>query len=104
MTLLVCHRCGDEWPEHPALVVACPHCKAGPGIRCTRPSGHQMSQSFQAQPHIAREALAVSSGAMQPCRALSWDERHAPGTPPPAPPQRTKLRADAPVPPQLMLF
>lgn len=60
----ICHACGQEWPRHPALEVACPECGALAGRGCKRPSGH--AGPF-IEPHAAREQVAVDLGVLQLC-------------------------------------
>jgi hypothetical protein len=65
---VVCRYCGDEWPRHPALEVACPKCGAGIGKPCKakRPSGHQVV--LGTEPHIEREQIAVDAGIWAKCQ------------------------------------
>lgn len=59
----VCRHCGEEWERHPVSLVICPTCKAEPGQRCKRPSGHDAA-AF----HIARERAALDAGVLKPCK------------------------------------
>jgi hypothetical protein len=54
--LVKCSACGQEWPRDPALEVECPVCRAGVGVPCKRPSGHE---TFGSQPHPDRDRLAM---------------------------------------------
>ena len=69
-----CHRCGQEWDRHPAVVVECPLCHAPPGSPCRRPGGHE---AFGGLPHVARERLAVDQGLMPLCPAGPTAKRAA---------------------------
>lgn len=57
-----CHACGQVWPRHPVLEVACPVCPAKVGVWCQRPSGHRAAQL-----HTDREQLAVDTGVLPMC-------------------------------------
>ena len=78
-----CHRCGVEWPEDPALSLACPRCLARAGEPCRRPRGGNENAC------IARDMLAMRHGLLSECSALTWDGRHTkplpfdPGAPTP---------------------
>lgn len=64
---VICDRCGEAWERHPAELVPCPDCGAAPNTPCVRPSGHAHWRYML--PHVAREQLAVDTGAMSRCRA-----------------------------------
>lgn len=62
-----CGTCGHEWPQDPALTVACPECEAPEGQRCRdlHPSGHSMSRGFSnlaTWGHDARDLAAAAAG------------------------------------------
>lgn len=57
-----CDLCGEEWPRHPALEVACPVCKAPVHGPCKRPSGH-----VAMEPHADREQAALDQGVLRRC-------------------------------------
>lgn len=64
----ICHLCGEEWEKHPATVVACPDCKAKPGVACKRPSGHNVTRG---EVHLSREQAAVDSSLLPKCKAAA---------------------------------
>jgi hypothetical protein len=57
-----------EW-FHPVAAVECPTCRALPGARCKRPSGHAAAQ-FHASRGAAADALFVKTHGEQ-----AWIER-----------------------------
>ena len=57
-----CNNCGEEWPYDPALLVACPDCRADVGAMCVRPSGHPAAAI-----HAAREPAALAAGVLKRC-------------------------------------
>lgn len=59
-----CERCGEVWPRDPALEVECPHCRAGVGKPCKRPSEHGI---FGGGVHAARDQAAMDAGLLQRC-------------------------------------
>jgi hypothetical protein len=61
MKRVSCQLCGQEWPRDPRLEVSCPTCGAAIGVRCRRPSGHNV---FGGQPHQLREEAAIVAGFM----------------------------------------
>jgi len=63
--LVRCSRCCQEWPRDPALEVVCPTCNVGIGVKCKRPSGHNV---WGDQPHEARDRLAMERGFMEKCK------------------------------------
>jgi hypothetical protein len=81
---VVCNYCGDEWPRHPALEVACPKCGAGIGKPCgnKRPSGHRVV--FGVETHVEREQAALDAGIWAKCQV---------GAPGHEPPKTTKAKA-----------
>lgn len=58
----VCHGCGQTWPRHPVLEVACPDCAARVGAWCKRPSGHKAAEL-----HTSREIAALACGVLAKC-------------------------------------
>lgn len=58
---VTCHACGQQWPRHPALEVACPDCRAPIGRLCRRPSDHGCDV------HVSREQLAIDMGVLPLC-------------------------------------
>lgn len=77
---VICRSCGEEWPRHPALEVACPDCGASVGVHCKKPSGHTFWKS--ALPHVAREQRALDEGKMHRCRAARDEPAAAVGVAP----------------------
>ena len=63
---ITCNRCGETWKDDPALVVACPACRAPEGSPCIRPSGHKASMI-----HVARDQAAVDAGKLARCEGKS---------------------------------
>jgi hypothetical protein len=58
----MCSNCDLEWPYDLALDVPCPTCRAKPGSRCVRPSGHPAMNL-----HIPRDQAALDAGALVRC-------------------------------------
>lgn len=79
-----CHNCGQAWPRHPVLEVACPSCHAPIGSWCKRPSGHKAQDL-----HVEREQLALDAGVLQMCQAgpSARAARQAPAEIPTSPPR-----------------
>ncbi len=65
--------CGDEFPRHPALEVACPSCQAPIGKSCKRPSGHNVFRGTDGEElHGLRRKAAFKA---KPCSCLrKWEE------------------------------
>ena len=61
--MIKCKRCGQEWPEDPALQVPCPTCNAARGKKCTRPSGHPVPGGV----HSSRDQAALDAGLIVKC-------------------------------------
>jgi len=66
-----CRRCAAEWAVDPALLLDCPRCQAPAGQPCQRRNGGNENAC------IARDVLAMRSGLLSQCSALTWDGRHA---------------------------
>jgi hypothetical protein len=63
VTAVHCNKgCGRSWPRHPSLEVTCPHCEAGPGHPCQRPSEHRTQV-----PHHDRYLAAYDAGHFGEC-------------------------------------
>lgn len=60
---VTCHRCGKTWPRDPALEVPCPTCRAAVGVKCRRPSGHNVPGGI----HASRDQAAMDAGLLERC-------------------------------------
>lgn len=76
---VTCSACGQWWPRDPALEVECPQCRAAPGVKCRRPSGHPCAL------HRARDRLAMERGYLERCPAAG-DQGELADTAPATPP------------------
>lgn len=65
--------CGDEFPRHPALEIACSQCHAPIGKPCKRPSEHAVFRGSDGHAlHAQRRKAAFEA---RPCSCLrKWEE------------------------------
>ncbi|MBI0536935.1 hypothetical protein D9599_15290 [Roseomonas sp. KE2513] len=69
---IACTRCSATFDTDPTIAVACPTCGALEGERCRLPPQGGFHRS-----HYTRAHIALRSGRMSACGALTWDRLHA---------------------------
>ena len=69
---IACTRCSATFDTDPTLLVGCPTCGAAAGDRC-----HGTEQGGFYRSHYTRAHIALRTGRMSPCSALTWDRLHA---------------------------
>jgi hypothetical protein len=78
---VTCTRCSATFDTDPTIAVGCPTCGAPEGERCRLPAQGGLHRS-----HYTRAYIALRTGRMSACAALTWDRLHAlPVRLPPAP-------------------
>ena len=78
---VACSRCSATFDTDPTIAVGCRTCGASAGERCRLPEQGGFHRS-----HYTRAHLALRTGRMGACKALTWDRLHAlPVRQPPAP-------------------
>lgn len=59
--------CEKTWERDPIYEVACPHCGAGVGQACKRPSGHDAFNIGNQKFHSERDLKALEEGKYGSC-------------------------------------
>ena len=69
---VACTRCRAIFDTDPTIAVGCPTCGASDGERCRLPAQGGFHRS-----HYTRGHIALRTGRMGACEALTWDRLHA---------------------------
>ena len=69
---VACTRCSATFDTDPTIAVGCPTCGVPEGVRCRLPTQGGFHRS-----HYTRSHIALRTGRMSACGALTWDKLHA---------------------------